>query len=136
MIYYIAGPMTGWPYHNVPAFLEAAKTLRSQGLECVVPIELDGSEYEKHCLNDPTGLAPCEDQRTWGDFLSRDVKAIADELDAVVLLPGWHTSKGARLETFVAMNLGYPIFFYGADGVLHQANYENLMEGISNAILL
>ena len=107
---YIAGPMTGRAYHNVPAFEAAATELRSQGHDCIVPIELDGDEYRDFCLADPTGRAEAPDERTWGDFLARDVKCIADEVEAVVVLPGWRDSKGARLETYVALLTGKPVY--------------------------
>lgn len=107
---YIAGPMTGRPYHNVPAFEAVAKKLREKGHDCIVPIELDGNEYRSFCLQDPTGLAKSDDDRTWGDFLSRDVKCVADEVEGIVVLDDWYESKGARLEAFVAVNCGKPVY--------------------------
>jgi len=133
MKYYIAGPMTNQPYHNVPAFLEAAAVLRSDGLSVIVPCEMDGQEYMDKAMQDPTGKEKFGDT-TWGDFLARDTKMIADEADAIVLLPEWHTSQGARLEAFVGMTLNYPIYFYGGDGVLRQCNYDNLLDGIKKEL--
>lgn len=43
---------------------------------------------------------------------------ILNVVDAVVVLPGWHNSAGARLETAVAIAIGTPVYGY-VDGELH-----------------
>ena len=108
---YLAGPMTGIPYHNVPRFKAVAEDLRNKGIDMIVPVEMDGAEWEEQALADETGTGKFGD-RTWGDFLSRDVKVVADQCDGVVLLEGWKESRGARLEAFVAVNVGKPVYEY------------------------
>jgi len=58
---------------------------------------------------------------SWGYFLARDVKLVADDCSGVVLLSGWERSRGARLEAFVAISCGKPLFLYspekGEDGL-------------------
>lgn len=102
---YIAGPMTGLPQFNFPAFDAAAKDLRYVGHEVVSPAELDDPEDRSAALASADGSmlnGHGLHKRTWGDFLSRDVKLIADEgVEAIYVLPGWSASRGARLETFV-----------------------------------
>jgi hypothetical protein len=71
---------------------------------------------------------------TWGDFLARDVKLIADELEGVILLPDWHKSRGARLETFVAIGCKYPVYTYEGTQLVKQ-NYARLLDMMSLAIL-
>jgi len=113
MSIYIAGPMTGLPQFNIPAFDAMALQLREVGYKAVSPAELDDPETRAISMASPDGaIATLESHgSTWGDFLSRDVKLIADsDIDAVVVLPGWETSRGARLETFVAHLCGYPIY--------------------------
>jgi len=86
---YIAGPMTGLPEHNFPAFHAAAKCLREAGWEPVNPAEnFDGR----------TDL-PRE------TYLRADVALLA-QCDAVAMLPGWEESRGAKLEYLVAWELG------------------------------
>lgn len=47
---------------------------------------------------------------TWEDYLRVDIKEMVD-CDEIHMLLGWHTSKGARLEFFVASSLGIKITF-------------------------
>jgi hypothetical protein len=119
MKYYLAGPMSGYPQHNLPLFEAAAKGLREAGLEIVSPAEIDDGaieEFRQFCLADTDGSktniggGDVVMGLSWGDLLARDVKLIADVCDGVILLPKWHESKGARLEVFVAVSCGKPVF--------------------------
>lgn len=102
---YLGGPMTGIAQFNFPAFDAAAADLRKQGYEVVSPAELDDPETRELALQSPDG-APGSGSahgQTYGDFLARDVKLLADDgVEAVIVLPGWEHSTGARLETFIA----------------------------------
>lgn len=112
--YYIAGPMTGIPQFNFPAFFDAAKDLRGRGYEIVSPAEMD-MEIGVTALDSKDGKlseGKTDDGYTFGDFLARDVKVIADKVDGVVTLPGWENSKGARLEVYVALISNKPVFEY------------------------
>lgn len=105
---YVAGPMTGLPQFNFPAFDAMAVSLRQAGYEVVSPAELDDPEDRAAALASPDGYmhGGHHMNKTWGDFLARDVKLIADEgVDGIVVLPGWAGSRGARLETFVGRML-------------------------------
>lgn len=113
---YLAGPMTGIPQFNYPVFDAAGADLRAQGIEVVSPAELDDPETRRMALASPDGApgSGSANGETWGDFLARDVKLMSDTpLDAVVVLPGWEKSRGARLESFVARAMnGIPILRY------------------------
>lgn len=116
---YLAGPMTGFPQFNIPAFDAAAKDLRSRGLEVVSPAELDDPETRAAALASKDGLALNKDE-SWGDFLARDVKLIADDgIEAIVVLPGWMYSPGALLETYVARLSHLPIYSYAGHAPLY-----------------
>jgi hypothetical protein len=115
---YLAGPMTGIPQFNFPAFDAAAADLRARGYTVVSPAELDRPDTRAAALASPDGAmgSGTNNGETWGDFLARDVKLIADEgIEAIVCLPGWVNSRGARLETFVARLCDIPIVLYGED---------------------
>ena len=106
---YICGPMTGIPQFNLPAFDAAAEELRSLGFEVVSPGELDDPDVRAAEWASPDG-SPLAKVGTWGSFLARDVRLLADDgMRAIFVLPGWETSRGARLETFVGHLLDMPI---------------------------
>lgn len=84
---YIAGPMSGLPEHNLPAFAQAA-------------IDLDSAGY--HAVN--PGERGAIDGWSWSDYLRADIPLLL-KCDAVALLPGWENSKGARLEFTIAHDL-------------------------------
>lgn len=109
---YVAGPMSGIPKFNYPAFLGAAEALRDLGHEVLCPAEMDSPEMQELALASETGnFADLEGaDETWGDLLSKDVKLVADEVEGLVLLSGWHRSRGARLETYVALTVQKPVF--------------------------
>jgi Domain of unknown function (DUF4406) len=49
---------------------------------------------------------------TRGTLLARDIRIVIDEVDSVIVLPGWRQSKGARLETFTAWLHDKPVLYY------------------------
>lgn len=100
---YLAGPMRGLPEYNFPAFHAAAKDLRERGYEVWSPAERD----EQDGFNPETG----EGLRTFRDYMAVDLPAVLDS-DAIVVLPAWEESQGARLETHVAREVGLPVLTY------------------------
>lgn len=92
-VVYIAGPMTGLPELNFPAFQRAAERLRASGYEVISPHEV------------------CPDKgMAWPDALRRDIPALCT-CTAIALLPGWQKSKGATLEKTIADALGMRVIF-------------------------
>jgi hypothetical protein len=98
---YIAGPMTGYPEFNHPAFHSAAARLRGVGFDVISPAELNP--------RDP--LLQIDDHyhaKLYPSFLKRDIAALL-ECDHICMLDGWEKSKGATLEHHIASVLRYPI---------------------------
>ena len=95
---YIAGPMTGYPEHNFPAFFKAEEFLKEKFPygTFVNPAKLD--------MDVPPG-----DLR-WEDCMRRDIRALVDMTD-IVLLPGWEKSRGANLENHIATALSFRRWF-------------------------
>ena len=83
---YIAGPMTGLPDYNRPAFNAAARILSQNGEIVLNPATLPEGmkhhEYMTICL------------------------AMIEVCDQVMLLPGWEKSVGAQMEQKRARELG------------------------------
>lgn len=92
---YVAGPMTGLPEFNYPAFNEAAERLQGAGYRVLNPVD-----SEQH---NPTPGTP----QPW-DWYMRHALRMVLEADGLALLPGWRASRGARLEVRVADALCLP----------------------------
>ena len=107
---YIAGPMTHRPQFNFPTFDAMADSLRAMGMTVVSPAELDDPEDRARAMASPDG-APLHYTygKTHADFLARDLKIIAEQVDAICVLPGWSDSTGARIETFIGFAYGKPV---------------------------
>lgn len=88
---YVAGPMTGLPDYNLPAFAAATSELQSLGYDAVNP--------GRHGVIDGFG---------WQDYMRRGLGELLT-CEAVALLPAWETSRGANLEVHVAKALNYPV---------------------------
>jgi len=88
---YVAGPITGAMYHDLPLFDRARDLVNRRGHEAVLPAAIDGrgSTREARLRLDIQELATC---------------------DGVAFIPGWETGEGARAERLVAERLGLPRF--------------------------
>jgi hypothetical protein len=111
--------MTNRPQMNFPAFYAAAKKLRESGYDVVSPAELDDTHDAGIALSSPDGT-PNHPTKTWGDFLARDVKMIADGgIKGIIFLPDWETSRGARLEASLGLLQPDFVFFQYSNGHVH-----------------
>jgi hypothetical protein len=89
---YIAGPMTGLPEFNYPAFFWAAGRLAESGIDTINPARAEGRE----------------DCTSWVDYMRASLRDLAD-CDGVATLQGWGDSRGAALEVHIARSLDLPI---------------------------
>lgn len=88
---YVAGPMTGLPEENFPAFFAAEKQLKAAGATVLNPAARAGK----------TKNMP------WSWYLRRGIRDVT-LADGVALLPDWELSRGAQLEVRVARGLDIP----------------------------
>jgi hypothetical protein len=90
---YLAGPMTGLPDYNYPAFAEAEVRGTAMGLDIHSPHknfnEVKTLPYATYIRADMAMLLNC---------------------NAIALLPGWERSRGAKFELHVAQLLGHAVF--------------------------
>ncbi len=128
--FYLAGPMTGIPYDNLPLFEHAAADLRANGLDIISPAELDSPAARDAVMADPTGKTTFNDAAgtTWGNALARDVELITDSVDGIIFLDGWQASRGARLEAFVGILCDHEFYLYSGGSVHEISATEVLLE--------
>ncbi|MBY0548678.1 MAG: DUF4406 domain-containing protein [Candidatus Obscuribacterales bacterium] len=86
---YLSGKMTGLPDDGKALFNQEAARLRSLGFRVFNPAEQP-------------------DQASWEAYMKRDMAALV-ECDLVATLDNWHDSRGARLEVFLARELGIAV---------------------------
>lgn len=108
---YLAGGMTGLPEHNFPLFHRAAGELRANGFSVGNPAENPFSEEGRPF------------------YMRLDIQHIigtesTDPVDAVVVLPDWHLSRGARLEVEIALQLAIPVCWAHNLKPLIRADYD------------
>jgi hypothetical protein len=112
---YLAGPMRSKPEFNYPAFMSGAEALRSIGWFIHNPAEMDVliDEQPDNFLD----MTVEEQEAHAGAFrnarryAARDTHVIihllrAEDGDAIIVLPDWEESTGARAEVAVAEWVG------------------------------
>lgn len=120
---YIAGPMTGFKHFNFPAFDNEARRYREKGYEVFNP-----ADHDRDLLNKEHDWLPSEEDsegpwKVWKasvtegklpslrDMLGADLQWIAEEADAIHMLPGWENSRGANAEWALAKALDLKIHY-------------------------
>lgn len=111
ILLYIAGPMTGLPEFNAPAFRDAAGRYTEAGFVTIDPSTNFGGR---------TDLPP-------EVYMRRDLRDVLG-VDAVVMLEGWRASVNATLERDVARAVGAAVFddAAGHEGVYYHRVLRNL----------
>lgn len=94
---YLAGPMSGLPDFNYPAFHAAAAKLRALGHEVLNPAE--------------NPVPPCG---TWQGYMRLALAQLV-QCECIVLLPGWSDSRGALVERELAQTLGMDLSYFAEE---------------------
>ncbi|MGV3000765.1 DUF4406 domain-containing protein [Vibrio sp. E150_018] len=88
---YIAGPMSGMPEFNKPAFISKASELAQEGYIVLNPAVLpDGMSWEEYM------------------YICIPMLSVADE---IYMLKGWTESKGATIEHHEALAQGKSVIY-------------------------
>lgn len=141
--YYLAGPMTGQPEYNFPAFEEAQKLLDAENIKVRSPHEIDhgqhemghsytgmvcgklvtrfdsfGREYGDDCGEGPSHPIHSKERGVlpYTTYMKAGYRMLLG-CEGIILLKGWTDSKGTKNEVHVARSLQYPVFALG-DGFL------------------
>ncbi len=109
---YVAGPMTGLPDFNYPAFNAAAATLRAQGHTVLNPAE-----------------NPVPACGTWQGYMRMALAQLV-QCECIVLLPGWADSKGALIERKLAQVLGMDVMHFADAQMLEQVPLMSAFDGM------
>lgn len=91
---YIAGPMTGQPNYNYEAFHNVERQL-----------VMGGHRY----INNPAQHFDGDQGLPWETYIAKAIDAVMNS-EAIVVLPGWMDSIGARLEIAVATAIGHVVY--------------------------
>jgi hypothetical protein len=84
---YLSGPMSGLPENNAPAFHWMEAEIAPRVREVLNPARA------------PQGLS-------WAEHMALDLRMLATRATAILMLPGWRSSRGACLEYRAARAMG------------------------------
>lgn len=106
---YIAGPMTGYPEFNFPAFFRAEYTLERQGWIVFNPANKPNEAWRLDGFETGDAQAAIKGGFDFREAYLWDLSKVI-ESDAVYMLKGWEASPGAVGEhaVAVAMRKNYP----------------------------
>lgn len=120
---YIAGPMRGIPRFNFPNFDATRSKLQMMGYNVISPADED-----RAIGFDPWAL-PMDTDWTRPELLGFDMDAAMRRCfeaimrsDAIYMLPGWESSKGATAERAIAEWRGLEVLYHPACGVVGRAS--------------
>lgn len=92
---YISGPITGLPYNEVLKSFNDTEDMLIPLWDVVI---------------NPTKISPLDPSKLWIDYMRTDIAELI-KCDAIYMMFGWKYSKGARLEKYIAEELGLKIFY-------------------------
>jgi len=114
--YYIAGPMTGIPYFNFPAFDKAKRYIEDNLAQNEI---FSPADHDRSLLGKPNDWLPLpkdstENWKSWAipnapelrQMLGDDLSWIAKNATDIYMLKGWENSRGAGAEWALARALG------------------------------
>jgi hypothetical protein len=114
--HYLAGPMSGYPEYNYPAFSEAVAVLRVNGFIVFSPHETPW----------PEGHDLMMENDLW-EYMMKETDKLLTQCNSIILLPGWASSRGAKAELTKAMKNDFKVYTL-AHGNLMGWNKEDVHE--------
>lgn len=102
---YVAGPMSDIESFNYPAFHAASARLRAAGFEVTNP-----AEQSLPCgCSDGVNIVCGVESHEWDEWVRMALRAMLERSQGVALLPGWESSRGAKIEIALAQSLGWQV---------------------------
>ena len=102
MLVYVSGPYSAGTDEGITENIERARgvaiALWDKGHYALTP-HLNTAHFERDCKAD------------YRQYMAGDL-AMLSVCDAMVMVPGWETSAGAREEWGLAKNIGLPVYVY------------------------
>jgi len=95
-VYYLGGPVTGYPDFNRAAFGEAQAELEAAGVKVKSP----------HTVIE----GPLDDDDAWRQMMRRAIRMLL-ECDGAILMRGFINSRGSLIEHSISLALGMPVYF-------------------------
>lgn len=101
---YICGKMSGLPEYNYPRFNQVASELRLKGyfVENPAEVQVENAVWHK--------------EWEWHDYMKAAIQQLI-RCDAIYVLNGYETSKGANIEIQLAKDLGINVY-YESKGII------------------
>ncbi len=105
---YLAGPMTGIPQFNYPAFDEGKRVLKHHGYDVISPNESDAPEIRAAATFSQEGAL---DDLPGFDLRQTALQNVLDigKCDGIALLSGWQASSGVTHEIATAVRFRLPV---------------------------
>lgn len=97
---FVSGPMTGYDNFNFGKFDAIAEKLSKAGVDVVNPVDICRKYKKERVLADKSVFAQMVEEQ----------QAAEKACSAILMLDGWETSNGARLELDTALRNGLDIF--------------------------
>ena len=91
--------MTGKENYNKEEFLSAQNELQKQNWEVITPFDVTEQP-----------ICPAVNLPMYKELLAKDITALVS-CDAIYMLSKWEDSKGAKIEKYVAEELGLKVFY-------------------------
>jgi len=104
-VVYLSAAMSGVPYFNYPAFDAMAARFRAAGWSVVSP-----ADHDRHEGIEPDPEGRPVSAAEYARLIRWDVSALMT-CDAICMLKGWQSSRGADLEHKFAVALGLRIMY-------------------------
>lgn len=92
---YISGKITGLDIKEAEALFEYVETQLAQA---------------GHTPVNPMKLMPYDPKHTWVDYMVEDIRGLLS-CQAILMLPNWTDSKGAKVEHAIAVSMGMQCYY-------------------------